>query len=115
MPRSKNAVASKARRKKILKRAKGFWGSRKNVLTVAKHTVDRAGQFAYRDRRVKKRDFRGLWIIRINAAARTNGTTYSKLISAMSQKNMSINRKSLAELAVSDAAAFSAVVKTALA
>lgn len=115
MPRAKNAVASRARRKKVLKKAKGFWGARGNVITIAKHAVDKAGQYEYRDRRVKKRNFRALWITRINAAARLNGTTYSKLIAAMETKNININRKSLAELAVKNPEAFTAVVKAALA
>ncbi|MBC8043848.1 MAG: 50S ribosomal protein L20 [Rhizobacter sp.] len=114
MPRAKNAVASRARRKRILKKAKGFWGHRGNVLTTVKHAVDKAGQFAYRDRKVKKRTFRSLWIVRINAAARLNGTTYSKLISAMEVKAIEIDRKVLAEIAVKDPAAFAAVVKAAL-
>ncbi|KER09059.1 MAG: 50S ribosomal protein L20 [[Candidatus Thermochlorobacteriaceae] bacterium GBChlB] len=115
MPRAKNAVASRARRKKVLKRAKGMWGNRGNVLTTAKHAVDKAAQYQYRDRRQKKRNFRALWITRINAAARLYGTTYSKLIAAMTEKNIEINRKSLAELAVKDIQAFEAVVKAALA
>jgi large subunit ribosomal protein L20 len=115
MPRAKNAPASRARRKKVLKRAKGFWGARGNVLTIAKHAVDKAAQYQYRDRKVKKRTFRQLWITRINAAARINGTTYSKLISAMEVKAMEINRKSLAEIAVKHPEAFTAVVKAALA
>ncbi len=115
MPRAKNAVASRARRKKVLKKAKGFWGARGNVITIAKHAVDKAGQYEYRDRRVKKRNFRALWITRINAAARLNGTTYSRLIAAMETKNIDINRKSLAELAVKNPEAFTAVVKAALA
>ncbi len=114
MPRAKNAVASRARRKKILKRAKGFWGARGNVITIAKHAVDKAAQYQYRDRRVKKRNFRALWITRINAAARLNGTTYSKLMAAMQAKNIQINRKALAELAVKNPEAFAAVVKAAL-
>ncbi len=114
MPRSNNAVASRARRKRILKKAKGYWGSRNNVLTVVKHTVDKAGQYAYRDRRVKKRTFRSLWIMRINAAARLNGTTYSQLMAAINKKDIKINRKALAEIAVSDPNAFSEVVKAAL-
>jgi len=115
MPRAKNAVASRARRKKVLKKAKGFWGARGNVITIAKHAVDKAGQYEYRDRRVKKRNFRALWITRINAAARLNGTPYTKLIAAMETKNITINRKSLAELAVKNPEAFTAVVKAALA
>jgi len=114
MPRSKNAVASRARRKRLLKKTKGYWGTRSNVLTVAKHVSDKAGQYAYRDRRVKKRTFRALWIMRINAAARENGTTYSKLIAAMTKKEIEINRKALAEIAVSDPVAFAEVVKAAM-
>ena len=91
MPRSVNAVASRRRRKKILKLAKGYFGARKNVLTVAKHSIDKGLGYAYRDRKTKKREFRALWIQRINAAARANGTTYSKLINALSQKNIGLN------------------------
>jgi large subunit ribosomal protein L20 len=112
MPKANNAVASKARRKRILKKAKGFWGSRGNVLTVVKHAVDKAEQYAYRDRRAKKRTFRSLWIMRINAAARLNGTTYSKLVDAMNKKNVEIDRKSLAEIAVKDPAAFTKIVNS---
>ena len=111
MPKANNAVASKARRKRVLKKAKGFWGSRGNILTVVKHAVDKAEQYAYRDRRVKKRTFRSLWIMRINAAARLNGTTYSRLVNAMLKKNVEIDRKALAEIAVKDPAAFIVIVK----
>ncbi|ANT63936.1 MULTISPECIES: 50S ribosomal protein L20 [Prosthecochloris] len=114
MPRAKNAVASRARKKRILNKAKGYWGSRGNIITVAKHAVDKAEQYAYRDRRVKKRTFRGLWIMRINAAARLNGTSYSRLMEAMHKKNIDINRKALAEIAVKDPAAFTEIVKTAM-
>ena len=114
MPKANNAVASKARRKRILKKAKGFWGSRGNILTVVKHAVDKAEQYAYRDRRVKKRTFRALWIMRINAAARLNDTTYSKLINAMLKKNLEIDRKALAEIAVKDPAAFTQIVKAVI-
>jgi large subunit ribosomal protein L20 len=114
MPKSTNAVASKARRKRILNKAKGYWGSRGNVLTVVKHAVDKAEQYAYRDRRVKKRNFRSLWIMRINAAARQNGVSYSRLMDAIHKKNIEIDRKALAEIAVKDPAAFSLIVKTAL-
>jgi large subunit ribosomal protein L20 len=114
MPRAKNAVASRARRKRILKKAKGYWGARGNVLTVVKHSVDKAGQYAYSDRRKKKRNFRSLWIMRINAAARLNGTTYSKLMFAMAQKSIDVNRKALAEIAVKDPNAFTEIVKAAL-
>jgi large subunit ribosomal protein L20 len=112
MPKANNAVASRARRKRILKKAKGFWGSRGNVLTVVKHAVDKAEQYAYRDRRAKKRSFRALWIMRINAAARLNGTTYSRLVDAMSKKSLEIDRKALAEIAVKDPAAFTVIVKS---
>jgi large subunit ribosomal protein L20 len=114
MPKANNAVASKARRKRVLKKAKGFWGSRGNILTVVKHAVDKAEQYAYRDRRVKKRTFRSLWIMRINAAARLNGTTYSRLVNAMLKKNVEIDRKALAEIAVKDPAAFAQIVKSVI-
>lgn len=114
MPKANNAVASRARRKRILKKAKGYWGSRGSILTVAKHAVDKAEQYAYRDRRAKKRSFRALWIMRINAAARENGTSYSRLMEAMHKKNIDINRKALAEIAVKDPAAFSRIVKSAI-
>jgi large subunit ribosomal protein L20 len=96
-------------------RAKGAWGARSKVYTVAKHHVDKGMQYAYRDRRTKKRTFRQLWITRINAAARLNGTTYSRLIAALTKKEVDINRKVLADLAVSNPAAFGEVVKFALA
>ncbi|MCG8342450.1 MAG: 50S ribosomal protein L20 [Chlorobiales bacterium] len=114
MPRVTNAVASRTKRKRILKKAKGYWGSRGTILTVAKHAVDKAEQYAYRDRRVKKRTFRSLWIMRINAAARENGTSYSRLMDAMNKKNIDVNRKALAEIAVKDPAAFSQIVKSAM-
>ena len=114
MPKANNAVASKARRKRILKKAKGFWGSRGNILTVVKHAVDKAEQYAYRDRRVKKRTFRALWIMRINAAARLNGTTYSRLVNAMMKKSLEIDRKALAEIAVKDPAAFTQIVNAVI-
>ena len=115
MPRSQNKVASHRRRKRILARAKGYWGARSKVLTIAKHHVDKGMQFSYRDRRTKKRTFRQLWIARINAAARMQGTTYSRLIAALNSKEVDINRKILAELAVSNPQAFAEVVKFALA
>lgn len=114
MPRSKNKVASRHRRKKILEQAKGYWGARSKVYTVAKHHVHKALQYSYRDRRAKKRTFRQLWIARINAAARLNGVTYSKLIDALNQKNIDINRKILADLAVSNQDAFAEIVKFAV-
>ena len=115
MPRSQNKVASHRRRKRILKQAKGYWGARSKVLTVAKHHVDKGMQFAYRDRKAKKRTFRQLWIARINAAARMHGTTYSKLIDAMNKKEIAIDRKILADLAANNPPAFAEVVKFALA
>ena len=115
MPRSQNKVASHRRRKRLLKQAKGYWGARSKVLTVAKHHVDKGMQFAYRDRKTKKRTFRQLWIARINAAARIHGTTYSKLIDAMNKKEIAINRKILADLAANNPPAFAEVVKFALA
>ena len=114
MPRSVNAVASRARRKKILSKAKGFWGRRSKIITVAKHSVEKAGQHAYSGRKLKKREMRSLWTIRINAAARENNTTYSKLIGALHKKNIDINRKVLAELAYDSPAAFSEIVNLAM-
>jgi large subunit ribosomal protein L20 len=111
MPRSQNKVASHRRRKKLLQRAKGYWGARSKVHTVAKHHVDKALSHAYRHRRTKKREFRGLWVARINAAARANGTTYSKLIAGLDKKSVAINRKVLADLAVNHPQAFAEVVK----
>ena len=115
MPRSQNKVASHRRRKRVLRKAKGYWGARSKVLTVAKHHIDKGLQYAYRDRKAKKRTFRQLWIARINAAARENGTTYSRLIAGLSTKEVDINRKILAEIAVSNPQAFAEVVKFALA
>lgn len=110
MPRSVNAVASRARRKKILKRAKGFFGRRKNVWTVAKNAVEKAGVYAYTGRKLKKRDFRSLWIQRINAGARIHGLSYSKLMGQLGKKNIELNRKVLADLAMNHPDAFKAVV-----
>lgn len=110
MPRSQNKVASKARRKKVLAMAKGSFGRRKNVLTVAKNSVEKGLTHAYDGRRLKKRDFRGLWIQRINAAARINGISYSVLMSRLKKANIDLDRKALAEIAYSDAAAFTAIV-----
>ena len=111
MPRARNNVASRRRRRKILKQAKGYWGRRSNVYTVAKHSVEKGLQYAYRDRRQRKRQFRRLWIARINAAARQNGTTYSQLIAALKAADIPLNRKVLADLAVRDKEAFTAVVE----
>jgi len=110
MPRSQNKVASHRRRKRTLARAKGYWGARSKVLSIAKHHLDKAGQHAYRDRRRKKREFRALWITRINAAARIHGTTYSRLIAALAKKGVAINRKVLAEMAAKHPEAFTEVV-----
>jgi large subunit ribosomal protein L20 len=111
MPKTSNNVASRKRRRKVLKMAKGYWGARGKVYTVAKHSVEKGLQYAYRDRKAKKRTFRRLWITRINAAARLNGTTYSKLINAMNEKGVTINRKVLAHLAVENPKAFAEIVK----
>ena len=111
MPRSQNKVASHRRRKKLMGQAKGYWGARSKVYTVAKHHVEKALTHAYRHRKTKKREYRGLWIARINAAARMNGTTYSRLITGMEKKQVLINRKLLADLAVHHPAAFAEVVK----
>ncbi len=115
MPRSQNKVASHRRRKKLLAQAKGYWGGRSKVLTVAKHHVDKAGTHAYRHRRTKKREYRSLWIARINAAARLNHVSYSRLITGLEKKKVGINRKVLADLAVNHPQAFAEVVKFATA
>lgn len=110
MPRSKNKVASRAKRKKILDMAKGNFGRRKNVYTVAKNTVEKGLQHAYTGRKLKKREFRGLWIQRINAACRINGTSYSVFMSGLKKANIELDRKALAEIAYSDAEAFASIV-----
>ncbi|PWN67041.1 50S ribosomal protein L20 [Chryseobacterium oncorhynchi] len=110
MPRSVNAVASRARRKKIFKQAKGFFGRRKNVWTVAKNAVEKAMQYAYRGRKEKKRNFRALWITRINAGAREHGMSYSQFMGALKKNNIELNRKVLADLAMNHPEAFQAVV-----
>ncbi len=110
MPRSSNAVASRNRRKKILKKAKGYFLSRSNVYTVAKNAVEKAGVYSYIGRKLKKRDYRGIWITRINAAVREEGLTYSKFINKLATANIDLNRKVLADLALNDPAAFKAVV-----
>ncbi|MCW3808023.1 50S ribosomal protein L20 [Plebeiibacterium marinum] len=115
MPRSVNAVASRARRKRVLKQTRGYFGRRKNVWTVAKNTYEKGLGYAYRDRKKKKGHFRALWIQRINAAARIEGVSYSKLMGAMTKKNIEINRKVLADLAVNHPEAFKAVVEKAMA
>ena len=110
MPRSVNSVAAKARRKKILKLAKGYFGRRKNVHTVAKNAVEKGLQYAYRDRRQKKRNFRALWIQRINAAARLHGMSYSEFMGKVNTKGIELNRKALADLAMNNPEAFKAIV-----
>ena len=110
MPRSVNAVASRARRKKVLKLAKGNFGSRGNVWTVAKNTVEKGLQFAYAHRREKKRNYRSLWIVRINAAVRMYGMTYSEFIGKMNVKGIALNRQVLADLALNEPKAFEAIV-----
>lgn len=110
MPRSVNAVASRQRRKKILQKVKGQFGRRKNVWTVAKNAYEKGQQYAYRDRRTKKRNFRGLWIQRINAAVREYNMSYSDFMGRLHAKNIELNRKALAELAMNNPDAFKAIV-----
>jgi large subunit ribosomal protein L20 len=111
MPRSVNSVASRARRKKVLKLAKGYFGRRKNVWTVAKNAVEKALLYAYRDRRNKKRNFRALWITRINAGARLHGMSYSQFMGALKKNQVELNRKVLADLAMNQPEAFKALVE----
>ena len=113
MARVKRGVQAKARHKKVLKQAKGFRAARSRTYKVAKQAVMRAGQYAYRDRRVKKRVFRSLWIVRINAAARENGLTYSKLIAGLKKASIDLDRKTLANIAVNDKEAFSKIAEEA--
>ena len=110
MPRSVNTVASKKRRDKIIKAAKGYFGRRKNVYTVAKNAVEKALSYAYRDRKNKKREFRALWIQRINAGARLKGMSYSKMMNLLNKSNVEINRKVLADLAMNHPETFSDIV-----
>jgi large subunit ribosomal protein L20 len=112
MPRSVNAVASRQRRKKILKETRGYFGSRGNVWTVAKNTWEKGLGYAYRDRKTKKRNFRGLWIQRINAGVRPYGLSYSEFIGKLNKKGIQLNRKVLADLALNNPEAFEAVVNT---
>jgi large subunit ribosomal protein L20 len=111
MPRSVNNVASRARRKRILKLAKGFFGRKKNVWTVAKNAVEKGLGYAYRDRKQKKREFRGVWITRINAGARIHGLSYSELMGKLKKGGIDLNRKVLADLAMNHPTAFEAIVK----
>ena len=113
MPRVKRSVVARARHKKVLKQAKGYRGARKSVFRVAKQAVTKAGQYAYRDRRRRKRDFRSLWIMRINAAARECGLTYSTFIRGLKLANIDLDRKSLAAIAVNDRKTFSQLAETA--
>lgn len=110
MPRSKNAVASRARRKKVLKMAKGYYGARKNVWTVAKNAVEKGLQYAYVGRKLRKRQFRSLWIQRINAGVRQHGMSYSVFMGKLSKSGIELNRKVLADLAMNHPDAFKAVV-----
>ena len=113
MPRVKRGVVARRRHKKVLKQAKGYYGARSRVFRVAKQAVTKAGQYAYRDRRQRKRVFRALWIARINAASRSNGLSYSRFIAGLKKANVELDRRVLADLAVHDKAAFTAVVEKA--
>jgi large subunit ribosomal protein L20 len=113
MSRATNAVARKRRKKKVLRQAKGYWGRKHSSYRLAHEQVMRSGRYAYRDRRTRKRDFRRLWIVRINAAARLNGLSYSTLISGLKKASVDVNRKLLADLAVRDAAAFAKLAEVA--
>ncbi len=113
MARVKRGVQAHARHKKVLEEAKGYYGARSKVYRVAKQAVIKAGQYAYRDRRQKKRQFRALWIVRINAAARDNGLSYSRLINGLHLANVEVDRKMLADLAIHDKAAFTALAEQA--
>ena len=113
MARVKRSVASRARRNKIMKAAKGYYGARSRTYRVAKQAVTKAGQYAYRDRRQKKRHFRALWIQRINAGAREHGMSYSRLIDGLNKADVEVDRKMLADLAVNEKAAFGKLVETA--
>ncbi len=110
MPRSVNSVASRARRKKLLKQTKGFYSAGKNILTVAKHMLDKGMGYAYRDRKAKKREFRSLWIQRINAAVREEGMSYSEFMGKFNASDMNLNRKVLADLALNNPEAFKEVI-----
>jgi large subunit ribosomal protein L20 len=113
MPRVKHGVTARARHKKILKAAKGYRGARSRVIRAAKQAVTKAGQYAYRDRKQKKRDFRALWIVRINAATRANGLTYSRFIEGLSKAEIAVDRKILADLAITDKLSFVQLVEKA--
>ena len=113
MPRVKRGVTARARHKKVLKQAKGYYGARSRIYRVAKQAVIKAGQYAYRDRKQRKRQFRALWIVRINAAARLNGMSYSRFINGLTKANVKIDRKVLADLAVRDIEAFGKIAEIA--
>lgn len=113
MARVKRGVTAHAKHKKVLDKAKGYYGARRKVFRIAKQAVIKAGQYAYRDRRQRKRQFRALWIARINAAARENGLSYSRLINGLKKANVEIDRKVLADIAVFDKAAFSVIAQQA--
>ncbi len=113
MPRAKGGPKTRARRKRVLNLAEGYWGAKSKLFRSATEAVDRALKYAYRDRKARKRDFRRLWIARINAAARLNGLTYSRLIAGLAKNGVAIDRKILAELAVSDPAGFTKLAETA--
>ena len=113
MSRVKRGVTSHARHRKVIKQAKGYYGRRKNTIRVARQAVEKAGQYAYRDRKVRKRTFRALWIQRINAAARENGLTYGRLIDGLKKAGIELDRKVLADIAVNDPAAFSVIAAQA--
>jgi len=114
MPRAKNKVASHRRKKRILSQARGYFGARSKVYTIAKNAVEKGLLHSYRDRKLKKRVYRSLWIARINAAARLNNTSYSKLMGALHDKKININRKTLADLAYNNIEAFNEIVKVAM-
>ncbi|MCB0711118.1 MAG: 50S ribosomal protein L20 [Ignavibacteriae bacterium] len=111
MPRSRNKVASRNRRRRMMKHAKGYWGLRSHVWTIAKNHVEKGWEHAFRGRRLKKRQYRRLWIVRINAAARLNGTTYSRLIGDLNKKGLEINRKILANIAMNQPETFAKIVQ----
>jgi large subunit ribosomal protein L20 len=113
MPRVKRGVVARRRHKKVLKQAKGYYGARSRIFRVAKQAVTKAGQYAYRDRRQRKRQFRSLWITRINAQSRANGLTYSRLINGLKRADIQLDRRVLADLAVHDKPAFAAIVEQA--
>ena len=113
MPRATNAPATRRRRKRILRRARGYWGNKSRLYRFAKDAVDRAGQYAYRDRRKKKSEWRKLWIVRVNAACRENGISYSRFMHGLKEAGIELNRKALSEIAIHDEAAFKVLVAKA--